>query len=76
MALLFDFQCPDGHVNERMANSDTKELNCLTCDKTAKKILSPVKVGLDPINGTSWKATRKWSKQREQKIALERKGNS
>jgi hypothetical protein len=76
VAILVDFQCPDGHVNERMVDSDCTHIGCLDCNKMAKKILSAVKVGFDPIDGSSWKATRRWTKQREQRIALERKGNS
>ena len=76
MAILFDFQCPNGHTEERMADSTTNELTCRHCSEVATKIISPVKIGLDPISGSSWKATRKWTRQREQKIQQERKANS
>ena len=77
MALrLYDFKCPNDHVNERVVKEDTTDIGCLDCDQMAHKIISAVKIGLDPISGESWKATRKWTKNREQKIQQERKANS
>lgn len=77
MALrMFDFKCDNGHINERMTKDDCTHIGCLDCDQMAHKIISAVKIGLDPISGESWKATRKWTKNREQKIQQERKANS
>ena len=76
MALLFDFQCSEGHTTESLRSSDTKFIVCPSCGKTAKKIVSPIRIHIDPINGSSWKASRKWAKQREQRIQQERKENS
>lgn len=76
MALLFDFKCEAGHVNERMANSDCTHMPCLDCDGMAKKLISPVRSKLDPISGDFLGATSKWMKDRAQKLKQERKANS
>lgn len=51
MALLFDFKCEDGHVNERLVKSGVTHTPCLDCNKMAEKIISPVRSALDPISG-------------------------
>ena len=76
MLLLFDFKCEDGHISEQLANRDTTELHCSQCPKLSKRIVSPVRVGLDPISGDFPGATAKWMKNRQQKIQQERKANS
>jgi len=42
----------------------------------AKKLISPVRTKLDPISGDFMGATRKWERNREQKLKQERKANS
>lgn len=76
MVLLFDFECENGHVNERMADSDCTHMPCLDCKSMAKKLISPVRSKLDPISGDFMGATRKWERNREQKLKQERKANS
>lgn len=67
-ARLFDFQCGNGHTTERFVDVETKLVRCEECGEDANRIISPVSHKID-----SWKETRKWAKQREQKIKLERK---
>jgi len=38
VALLFDFQCSEGHTTESLRSSDTKFIVCPSCGKTAKKL--------------------------------------
>ena len=76
MALLFDFKCEDGHVNERLVKSGVTHTPCLDCNKMAEKIISPVRSALDPISGDFLGATEKLAKNRQQKILQERKANS
>jgi hypothetical protein len=76
MALLFDFECSGGHIEERLVSSDTREISCPHCQKIAKRIQSPVRSALDPISGDFMGATAKWVRQREQKLKQERKANS
>ena len=76
MALLIDFQCEDGHVNEHFVSSETTEVVCKTCGKLATKLVTAPRISLDPVSGDFPGATNKWLKAREQKLQQERKANS
>jgi len=76
VALLFDFRCEDDHMTERFVSTDTLDIPCSVCGKLSKKVLTPPRIKLCPIYGDSPAATRKWEKNRAQKLALERKANS
>lgn len=76
MALLFDFKCDKGHVNERMAKPDCTHMPCLDCDGMSKKLIPAVRSKLDPLSGDFIGATDKWIRNRQQKLKQERKANS
>ena len=69
MRFMFDFQCADGHTNEKFVDSETVKVQCPDCDLIARKIVTPVTIS----GGDSWKETRKWAKNREKQIKYERK---
>jgi len=73
MRILFDFQCPDGHIFEALVNRDIDSTECKECGKSAKKLISPVRTYLDPCSGHFPGATAKWMRQREQKIKQEQR---
>lgn len=73
---MFDFECKNSHITESFVDVDTKEVQCGECGEVATRILSPIKVALDPISGQFLTATAKWSRMRAEKLALERKQNS
>ena len=70
---LFDFRCNDSHITESFVDVETKEVQCSECDEIATRIISPTTIYLDPISGDYPSATSKWSKQRAEKLAVERK---
>ena len=70
MRAMFDFQCDNGHVNEKFVDTETTEVQCPDCELIARKIVTPIKVQGDK---NSWKEVRNWSKQRESHIKHERK---
>jgi hypothetical protein len=76
MRRLFDFQCSDNHVTESLVSSDVTEHPCRLCQKTAQRIISPVKAKLDAISGDFPGATMKWAKNRQKQILHERKTTS
>jgi len=76
MRAIYEFRCEDGHTNERYTDSECTHISCLDCDKKANRIVSAVRSKLDPISGDFESSTRKWMKNREQKLQLERKANS
>ena len=70
---LCDFRCNDSHITESFVDVETKQVQCSECDGTATRIISPTTIYLDPISGDYPSATSKWSKQRAEKLAVERK---
>jgi hypothetical protein len=38
MAILFDFQCPRGHVSEHFVSSGTEGVDCPECGDPARKV--------------------------------------
>lgn len=76
MRRLFDFQCSDNHITEALVSTDVTEHPCGLCQKTAHRIISPVRAKLDAISGDFPGATMKWAKNRQRQIAHERKTNS
>lgn len=63
--LLFEFRCPDGHIEEHFAYSTEKAAMC-SCGLESKRIISPVRCKLDPASGDFPGATLKWIKEKEQ----------
>lgn len=73
MRLMFDFECPDGHITESLINSDENTAPCKECGKPASRMISPVRCYLDPYSGHFPGATETWAKGRQKKIQEERK---
>jgi putative FmdB family regulatory protein len=38
---VYEFQCPEGDIIERLVSMDTKTITCPHCRKRAKKVISP-----------------------------------
>ena len=38
---LYEFECPEGTITERIASLNTKHITCPKCGKKARKIMSP-----------------------------------
>jgi len=38
---IYEFECPNGTITERLVKMDTKEIECQKCHRKAKKIISP-----------------------------------
>ncbi len=37
---IYEFECPNGRITERLVKMDTKEIECPKCHKKAEKIIS------------------------------------
>ena len=72
----FDFKCTNEHVDEYWVDHDVTTTQCRHCTAEATRLISVPNISLDPLSGDFYGASRKWEKQREQKIKLERKANS
>ncbi|UCH21384.1 MAG: zinc ribbon domain-containing protein [Deltaproteobacteria bacterium] len=38
---VYEFECPEGTITEKLVGMDTKQINCPNCGQRAKKIMSP-----------------------------------
>ena len=38
---VYEFECTQGHITEKLVPMGTKQAKCTKCNKIAKKILSP-----------------------------------
>ena len=63
--IILDFQCANGHRQERFVPSDTQTVRCKDCERVAKRIISGTSFkldGTDPAFPTAWD---RWAKQHE-----------
>ena len=37
---IYEFECPNGTITERLVSADTKEIECPKCHEKAKRIMS------------------------------------
>jgi len=37
---IYEFQCPNGRITEKLVKMDTREIECPKCHKKAQKIIS------------------------------------
>lgn len=38
---VYEFECPEGTITEKLVRMDTKKIKCPKCNQMAKKIISP-----------------------------------
>lgn len=50
---VYEFECPNGTITERVVKMDTEEIECPECHQTAKKIMSNCTFKL---KGSGWYA--------------------
>lgn len=72
---LFDFQCGQGHVTEHFVDSEAREVRCPheDCHRLAKRLISAPRAKLEGITGAFPGAADKWVRNRESKMAAERR---
>lgn len=75
MLIVLDFECGEGHVNERFVHHETQYVECKECGARAYRNVSAPRTALDPISGDFPGATYKWERQHE-KRAREKKQES
>ncbi len=61
MLVLFDFKCPDGHVEEGLVEMDVHESIC-SCGLSSKRVISPVRSKLDGTDPGFPGAYDKWGR--------------
>lgn len=70
---MFEFRCPDGHLNEKFIESSVRQIDCDICSQQATRIVSSVRPLLEVVSGHFPGATMKWARDRQKKIKAERR---
>ena len=65
MFKVFDFRCPNGHVEEKFVKPDVTESRCNTCDAVSTKMVSAPSFHLDGSTGDFPGQHMKWVREHE-----------
>lgn len=71
MRRMYEFQCEDSHISEALVDQETREIPCKECGKPATRIVSAVRMELEPFTGSFPTAYSQWNRKRAEKQALE-----
>jgi hypothetical protein len=72
MKRIFEFVCPEGHITERLVDSEVRTVLC-SCFSEAERIVSAPQIKLEGITGAFPGAYDRWERVRAEKLAVERK---
>lgn len=73
---IFEFECDEGTVSEKLVETDVLSILCECCGKGADRIISTPRVSLDGTDPSFPGEYMKWARKREQHLQQERKRNS
>ncbi len=71
MRRMYEFQCEDSHISEALVDQETREIPCKECGKPATRIVSAVRMELEPFTGSFPTAYSQWNRKRAEKQAIE-----
>jgi hypothetical protein len=71
--MMFDFRCPQGHVEEAFADTAERERICAVCGEPSSRVVGGARPALDPISGDFPSATAAWDKNRRSHMEKEQK---
>jgi hypothetical protein len=67
---MFDFRCPEGHVEEHLVDAGTEENQC-KCGAIGKRQLAAPRAKLEGFSGAFPGAADKWERNRESHMRKE-----
>lgn len=70
---VFDFLCDFGHVTEQFVDAGTETMPCPRCGGVASRQPAAPRAKLEPFTGAFPGAADKWVRDRESKMAQERR---
>lgn len=73
MRRIFEFMCPQGHVEEKFIEDSCRESVCTVCGEASTRIVSTPRVKLEGITGAFPGAYDRWERVRAEKLAQEKK---
>ena len=68
---MFEFACEDGHISEAFVDEEVREISCKSCGKPSQRIVSAVRMELEPFTGSFPTAYSQWNRKRAEKQANE-----
>lgn len=71
MRRMYEFSCEDSHISEALVDQETREIPCKECGKPATRIVSAVRMELEPFTGSFPTAYSQWNRKRAEKQAIE-----
>lgn len=69
---LFEFACGEGHITERLVDSETRTVLC-HCFSEAERIVSAPQIKLEGFTGAFPGAYDRWERVHKEKLAVERR---
>lgn len=73
---IFEFVCTEGHLTDKLIDSECRTTDCKVCGNPAERIMSTPMVKLEGVTGDFPGAAMQWERKRAQRIAAERKANA
>jgi hypothetical protein len=70
---IFEFVCKEGHLSDKLVDSDCRATHCPICDQPAERIISTPMVKLEGVTGDFPGAAMQWERKRAEKIKAEQK---
>ena len=70
---IFEFVCTEGHLFDRLVDSECRTTDCKECGKVATRIISTPMVKLEGVTGDFPGAAMQWERKRAEKIKAEQK---
>lgn len=71
--LFFEFVCEEGHLFDKLVDSESRTTDCRVCGKPAERIISTPMVKLEGVTGDFPGAAMQWERKRAEKIAADKK---
>lgn len=73
MKRIFEFLCPEGHLEEKYIDEVHRVAECSVCKAWSTRIVSTPRVKLEGISGAFPGAYDRWERVRAEKLAQEKK---
>lgn len=73
MLIVLDFECGEGHVNERFVHHETQHVECKDCGARAYRKVSCPSFKLEGFSGDYPTAYAAWERKRNEKLKQDQK---
>ena len=67
MKRMFDFECSNGHLTEKLVGDDVREIQCPECTEKSTRLIATPTINLEGFTGAFPGAASKWMRIRAEK---------